>query len=326
MVNTPDSQPTFGGFNTMSMIAIGVSAAVTVGTGINSASQQKKAAKQQASLANGLQFDARAMEKIIAEIGGYHAVDVQGVAGQTASNNAGRGVKLARRSASRINDQAVADTIKAMNKLYGGQDRYEGQRESIFENLEENLAGRVSKSTRAQVGRGLLAQGVSQLGADATAQAYTGYLGLTAEGLQEQGANRFQSLYQTWRQSVPLISASQILDRFTISPDNAVQAEIANAQADFNSRLALGGLKLQIPQMEYQHQMNRAGMLGDAAAMRANAASTAASSIASAAGTWAGNYSANQGYTPPSQPARQPVVTAAPNYSQYRKVSERPTF
>ena len=303
------------------MSAITIGAVVTTGAALYGAYNQNKQAKRMENAASGMSFDPKAMQKILAEIDGYQAVDVSGVASRTATSNAGQGVNLARKSATKLNKTATEDTIAAMNAQFGGADDYDQIRQRALDDIADNLDGQVSRSTRQQIGRRLLGSGVSELGDGAVSDTMTGYLGLTSEGLAAQGQEQFKSLYQTWRQAVPLVNGAQILDRFTMSPDNAVQAEIANATAAAQSELAIAGLNFQALGMEYQANMNQTSMRTDALTMKANATNQAIGAIASGVGTVAGSYSARQ-----TQPAKTPVITPAYSGGSGRNVSARPSY
>jgi hypothetical protein len=284
----------------MSMIAvgIGVSTVASVGTGLSAANQQKKAAAAAANAFGQAQIDPAQIAAILGQVQEYHPVDVAGVTSRTAKKNAGEGVTLATRSARTINRRATQDVIDALNKLYGGKDRYESQRDSALANIADRLQGRVSASTRANVGRRLLASGVSDLGEGAVDDLMTGYLGQTQEALSTQGGEEFKSMYSTWRQAIPLISAANIRDRFTISPDNAVQAEIQNATAAANSSMAMAQLQFQGLGLMQQSAMGQANATAGLAQGRA-AANTAmvqaiGTGIAGAAGAYSAHHQANQ--------------------------------
>jgi hypothetical protein len=323
----------------MSLIAIGGTAAiagtaaVTTGTvaagaalastaiGAYGAYSSRKAAKAAGALGGG-SFDPRQIAAILASVEEYAPVDVAGVTSRTAKKNASEGVALARSSATKLNKTATKNTIDSMNAMFGGEESYNELREKALADIADNMDGRVSASTRAQIGRRLLGSGVTDLGDGATADSMTGYLGLTSEGLSAQGQEQFKSLYQTWRQAVPLINGAQILDRFTISPDNAVQAEIMNNQNIHQSSLGIANLEMQGVGMGYQVGMNNRSMAMEAGAMRANADQQMLATIATGVGAVAGTYSA----TRPAAPAKTPVIT--PAYSGHstaggRNVSDR---
>ncbi|MES2467409.1 MAG: Hint domain-containing protein [Verrucomicrobiota bacterium] len=81
---------------------------------------------------------------------------------------------MAIRTAADFNRQAVADVEEAMAKLFGGGDAYAKQRTAANGVVEDHLAGRLSASTRAEVGRKLLGSGVTDLGPGAADDAMTG--------------------------------------------------------------------------------------------------------------------------------------------------------
>lgn len=278
----------------MSMIATGVSTVASVGGGIIAAKQQQKAASAAANAFGQAQIDPAQIAAILGQVEEYEPVDVAGVTSRTAKKNAGEGVTLATRSARTINRRATQDVIDALNKLYGGKDRYESQRDSALANIADRLQGRVSASTRANVGRRLLASGVSDLGDGAVADAMTGYLGQTQEAISTQGGEEFKSMYSTWRQAIPLISAREILDRFTISPDNAVQAEIINATKMADSSMAMAKLQFQGLGLMQQNAMNQANVTAGLAQGRAEANASMVKAIGTGVARVAGTYSANR--------------------------------
>jgi hypothetical protein len=277
----------------MTMVAIGVTTAVSVGTTMYAVNQQKKAAKASAAYQQA-QIDPRQMAAILDGVKEFHPVDVAGTVSRTAKQNASEGVTLANRSAKKINARATQDVIDALNKLYGGKEVYDAQRDSALANIADRLQGRVSASTRASVGRRLLASGVSDLGEGAVDDLMTGYLGQTQEAISTQGGEEFKSMYSTWRQAVPLISAANILDRFTISPDNAVQAEIQNATAEANSSMAMANLRFQALGMQQSAAMGQANITAGMAQSRAAGNAAIAGAIGTGVSSMAGAYSANQ--------------------------------
>jgi hypothetical protein len=248
---------------------------------------------------SGVQLDPRMMAEILGSVEEYKPVNVQAVAQETAANNAGQGVNLAQRSATKLNKAAVDDVIAAMNRMFGGPEVYATQRDKALADINDHLNGRVSSSTREQISRGLLGSAITDLGDGATGDAFTGYLGTTTEALTSQGGEELKSLYSTWRQAIPLINGAQILDKFTISPDNAVQSEIDNAQNVYQSSLGIANLKLQAAGMGYQSQYNNALMNADAARMKANNSAQMAGAIASGIGTIAGAYTAGKSPSAP---------------------------
>jgi hypothetical protein len=330
----------------MSVIAIGATvatgAAVTAGTVAAGATlaataygayANNKASKQAAASAGagGLALDPRALAEIMAGVSEYNPVDVAAVASRTANQNAGEGVTLANRSAKKINAQAVSDVIDAMNKLYGGEKQYQSQQSSVLAAISDSLAGKVSSSTRADLGRRMLASGVSELGEGAADDIYGGYLGLTREQITAQGQEQFKSLYSTWRQSVPLISAANILDRFTMAPGEAVDAEIQNAMNEHQSSLGVAGLKMQALGMGYGAQMNQFTAAQGAAQQRRADKQAQTQMLISAVGTAAGAYSASRPAA--TNTAGLSTTAAAMNTTQQaqqlqgggRPISQQPT-
>lgn len=313
----------------MSMIAIGgtlaVGGAVSAGTVAAGAALagtalnymgQKKALKAQQGAMSGLNIDPRAIAAIIAGVEEYQPVNVGAVVSDTANKNAGEGVNLANRSAKKLNEQAVNDVLAAMAKMYGGKEKYESERTTILGNIDSKLAGQVSSSTRDELGRNLLRTGVTDLGDGATSDTMAGYLGLTKEGLQAQGQEQWQSLYRGFRESLPLINGSQILDRFTIAPDNAVQAEIQNAQNAYQSSMGLAGLKMQGLQLGYQGNYNQAMAAADLARGKANSNAALVGNIASAVGTVAGAYAGSPSKAPAINTSGPALTGTGHNISQ----------
>lgn len=286
-----------GGTITAGTVAAGASLAATAYGAMSAGKSAKAGAAAIQGAAGQSQLDPRVLAEILSSVEEYKPVNVQAVAQETAANNAGQGVNLAQRSATKLNKTAVDDVVAAMNRMFGGKDTYEAQRDKALSDINDHLNGRVSSSTRTQISRGLLGSAITDLGDGATGDAFTGYLGTTTEALTSQGGEELKSLYSTWRQAIPLINGAQILDKFTISPDNAVQSEIQNAQNVYQSSMGIAGLKLQAAGMGYQANYNNAMMAADAARMRANGNQQVAGAIASGIGTIAGTYaSGSAGY------------------------------
>ncbi len=289
---------------------IGAGAAVA-GVGLTAYNMSGGGTKDaQANALRGMNIDPKLIAQILGNVEEYKPVNVGAVVSETANRNAGEGVNLANRSAKKLNAQAVKDVMDAMYQQFGGKDAYERERGVILGNVESHLAGQVSKSTEADLSRRLLSSNVTDLGEGSTSDAMTGYLGLTKEGLQSQGQEQFQSLYNGWRQALPLINGSQILDRFTITPDNAVQSEIANAQNAYQSSMGMAGLEMQGLQLQYGANMNQTnaqlGLIQSQAAQKQQMLGSIVSGIGTAAGAYAGSR------TPGTDGLNKPVLSAYP--------------
>jgi len=217
-------------------------------------------------------------------------VDVRGESEKTIDYNASDGMRKGRAVAKASNEQAVRDLESAMAATFGGQAQFNAQRIGTNQIIEDRLAGRVSESTRAEIGRGLLASGVTGLGQGPTADAYTAYLGLTKEGLQTQGGNEYRSLYSMYSNALPLVNTVDAMRYTTLDPAAIVQGLQQESMNQFNGEMA-------IKSAEYQVAYNNA-MGGVAAARDANAAGQARANsnaqmvqaIGSAAGSVAGAY------------------------------------
>jgi hypothetical protein len=205
--------------------------AISAGSAVYSASQQSKAAKAQAAAAAGMSTGQP-----------YEPVDIFQIGKKAAKFNATTGKRMAMSTASDFNQQAVTDVEAAMAKLFGGGDAYSKQREGSNQVVLDHLAGRLSASTRADVGRKLLATGVSDLGGGAADDAMTGYLGLTQEGLASQGIQEYSSLYKGYRDSVKLVNPADIFQFFGIQPSTAISAEISQAQSVAGGALSQAAL------------------------------------------------------------------------------------
>jgi hypothetical protein len=115
-------------------------------------------------------------------------------------------------AATAFNQRATDDVQSSMSQMFGGD--LEGIQGQLNQNIQDLLSGDVSQSTRRQLARRALASGNTELGGGAVGDSYAGYLGLTSEGLKAQGQQQFQSLYSMYRQSVPLVSGSQLMPYF----------------------------------------------------------------------------------------------------------------
>lgn len=211
--------------------AIIIGAAISTGGALYASNQQKKAAKAQADAAGNMSTGQP-----------YEPIDIFEVGKEAAKFNAGPGKRMAMDTASDFNRQAVTDVEEAMARLFGGGDAYAKQRDASNKVVEDHIAGRLSASTRAEVGRKLLGSGVTDLGPGAADDAYTGYLGLTQEALASQGIQEYQSLYKGYRDSVKLINPADIFSFFGISPTSAISAEISQAQSVAGGSLSQAAL------------------------------------------------------------------------------------
>lgn len=205
--------------------------AIATGATVVSSSQQSKAAKAQAAAAAGMSTGQP-----------YEPVDIFKIGKKAAKFNAGPAKGMAMSTAADFNRQAVTDVEEAMSKLFGGGDAYSKQREGSNQVVLDHLAGRLSASTRADVGRKLLATGVGDLGGGAADDAMTGYLGLTQEGLASQGIQEYSSLYKGYRDSVKLVNPADIFQFFGIQPTSAISAEISQAQSVAGGALSQAAL------------------------------------------------------------------------------------
>jgi hypothetical protein len=261
-----------------------------------------KAGKQQGQMPQGGFLPANFK---IPEVS-YHAPDVWAETEKAASYAASTGLKRAGTIAKKSNEQAAADLEAAMKSAFGGGGAaFTDQREATNRMIEDHLAGRLSDSTRADLGRNLLASGVSSIGEGAADDLFTGYLGLTQEGLQEQGANEYKSLFSMYRQALPLTTSAEQLQWTSLRPGEAVQAAIENAKAQLEADTANAGLYLQGTQMLYQNGYNNAGMAADQQrdrnAIRAQKSAAIAQGIGAIGGAAAGYYQSkppSTGYTP----------------------------
>jgi hypothetical protein len=241
--------------------AIIIGAAISTGGAMYASKQQKKAAKAQQEAAAGMSTGQP-----------YGAIDIFDVGKEAAKFNAGPGKSMAIRTAADFNRQAVADVEEAMAKLFGGGDAYAKQRTAANGVVEDHLAGRLSASTRAEVGRKLLGSGVADLGPGAADDAMTGYLGLTQEALATQGIQEYQSLYNGYRDSVKLINPADIFDFFGIRPESAIHSEITQAQYTAGGALSQAQLVNQQLSAEGQASQNAASRNSETAAALAKIA------------------------------------------------------
>lgn len=267
--------------------AIIIGAALTTGGALYASNQQKKAAKAQQDAAAGMSTGLP-----------YEPIDIFEVGKEAAKFNAGPGKNMAISTAADFNRQAVADVEEAMAKLFGGGDAYAKQRTASNAVVQDHLAGRLSASTRADVGRKLLETGVTDLGPGAADDAYTGYLGLTQEALASQGVEEYQSLYKGYRDSVKLINPADIFEFFGIAPASAISAEISQAQSVAGGSLSQAGL------------IN--GQLAAQGQAAQNSANRDAETVAALTKIAASSYSSYQAQKPKTTTTTTQTGTAAP--------------
>lgn len=95
------------------------------------------------------------------------------------------------------------DRIEAsMRQLLGGDrkaggdnDRYKILQDKSYEIVSDQMNGRVSQSTRDLLQRRSLSSGAVGLGRTAVDDLFTGYLGLTQEGLVQQGFANYRAMF-----------------------------------------------------------------------------------------------------------------------------------
>ncbi len=162
--------------------------------------------------------------------------DIFRITEKLAKFNAGKGTDLANKSASKINQQTLDDLEAGMRRLFGGES-FETQRAAVNQIVEDQLAGRLSQSTRQLLSRRALSTGASAIGPGAVDDLFTGFLGLTTEGITQQGVNNFRSLFSLYRQSFPLTTGLQTLPFTTLTPQAGVGFALRAAEDQFSADL-----------------------------------------------------------------------------------------
>lgn len=157
----------------------------------------------------------------------YVSMDVLGFGKRVSDYNAGEGMANANKMASSANTQATADFDAAMRARFGGDAYYE-QRDAVNEVVDDQLQGRLSESTRVELGRRALATGAKNLGRGAVEDAYTGYLGIATEEQVQRGVGNYQSLFSMYGATIPLITGAQMAGFTTLAPAQGVQLEMYN--------------------------------------------------------------------------------------------------
>jgi hypothetical protein len=153
---------------------------------------------------------------------------------------ASQGVGDATTIAQKSNEAATSQLEAAMARMFGGGEAFRRQRDLVNQNTENLLAGRLSGSTQNLLARKAISSGAVGLGAGTVSDAYAGYLGLTTEEIVSRGTQQYQSLYQGYRQSLPFVSASQMMPFTTLDAGQAV------------------GARMQMEENRYQAMYNRA--------------------------------------------------------------------
>lgn len=289
----------------MSLWAVGISAAVTAGTAAYSANANKKNAKNAnaRTLAAQGQFGEAAMREA-ALFDSENAISFGELmaAGQNAARwNAGEGTSLANQSASAINRVTLDELEAGMARLFGGGEAFSRQRDAVNRNVDDWLAGRLSASTRAQVGRQALNSGLRALGGrDGAAQAEAAYLGLTTEGIAQQGVSSYGQLYSMYRNSFPLVTGAQTMGSTTINPAAAMQAAFQASQQEFEYMRQASNIRLQAAQGQLGALETANARLAQAQDQQVAANAAMLGAVGSVAGAYfaptqgAMNYTTNQ--------------------------------
>lgn len=152
--------------------------------------------------------------------------------GRRSEQGAARATSMAESS----NEAAVTQLEAAMSRMFGGGGTFERQRELVNRNTEDMLAGRLSSSTRGQLGRRAIATGAVGLGEGAVSDVYAGYLGLTTEDITTRGAQQYQSLYQGYRQSLPFVSSADMMRYTTLDMGQAFDARLRMEDSIYQSK------------------------------------------------------------------------------------------
>lgn len=153
--------------------------------------------------------------------------------GARASN---QGVGHATTVASKSNEAAVAQLESAMSEMFGGDGSFQRQRSLVNQTTEDMLSGKLSRSTQNQLARKAISSGAVGLGEGAVSDAYAGYLGLTTEDIVTRGAQQYQSLYQGYRQSLPFVSAAEMMPYTTMQAGQALDARLRIAENSYQAR------------------------------------------------------------------------------------------
>lgn len=225
---------------------------------------------------------------LFANMEGYQAVDVWGESAKAVDFNATEGLSKGKKIAKESNKQAVLDLESAMSAAFGGKAAFENQRTLTNQLIDDHMRGMVSSSTRSEVARNLLASGVTSIGAGPTAEAMTGYLGLTKEGLQQQGSNEYRSLYSMYRQATPLTTTVEAMQYTALDPEAIVAALQRESENAFNSEMAITSAQYTT---QYNNVMTQVAMRRDELAAqqaKSNSNGQMMGAIASVAGSYFG--------------------------------------
>lgn len=166
-------------------------------------------------------FNQRDMMKLLSNLG---------------RRNAGVGAAQAGQIATRSNQMAVDQLEAAMSRMFGGDGSFERQRSATNRATEDMLAGRLSQSARSMLSRRAVASGAVGLGKGAVGDFYAGYLGLTTEDIVSRGARQYQSLYQGYRQSLPFVSAAEMMPYTSVQAGQALDARLRIAENAYQAR------------------------------------------------------------------------------------------
>jgi len=153
---------------------------------------------------------------------------------------AGKGSDNANALSAKLNKGNLDELDKAMDRQFGNDGSFARSRDLASQNTEDMLAGKVSMSTRRQLGRRAVSSGASGIGPDAVNDTYAGYLGLTTEDITTRGAEQYRSLYGGYNQAARLTTGfdamnytsptmAQGLDTYMRSAENTYSAMVNKA-------------------------------------------------------------------------------------------------
>lgn len=179
--------------------------------------------------------------------------DVLTAVGKVGEFNAGSGIETAAQLTATSNSAITDQVVSALDTLFSGE--LTSLQSIVAGNLRDRLGGRLSEGTRRVLGSRAAETG-AHLGRSAVEDRFTLALGTTAEQVSTQATQQFQSLYATYRQSLPLTSPVEALEFTGINAPAAVQASLAGAQ-----------LQLDRDRLRHQAQVARSQSRGMAGAL-----------------------------------------------------------
>lgn len=181
----------------------------------------------------------------------YQRINIPGILQDVSAQNV-EGLGRASQMSRQTNRQLLEDVLVGLSSLYG-DGAFQRQRDLVNRNIESNLRGQISPGAQAILSRQALSTGNTALGRGAVNSAYSGFLGLTSEDLSQRGFQNFNTLFNTYRNAIPLSSPTDFASYFTLNPAQAVQSSLYDSLNAFEANKFNANMISNYDQLRYEN-------------------------------------------------------------------------